>query len=100
MRHAEELEPERGTAIRSADEYPVVLRYDGSRARPSRVLLMANGLWRVDWIEGLVSLYRSDPRGHLKLGYDPRHLRTWRASSERGEKHAPCRIMGLAHRRT
>lgn len=79
----------------SVDEYPVVLRCDGLRGRPSRVLLMGNGMWRVDWIEGLVSLYRADPRGHLKLGYEPKHLRWWRPPSERDEKSAPRLIAGL-----
>ena len=62
------------------EEYPVVIRSDGLRSRPARVLLMTNGRWRVDWIGGLISLYRGDPRAHLKLGYDPQHLRFWRPS--------------------
>ena len=70
-------------------EYPVVLRCDGLRARPSRVLQMANGAWQVDWVGGVVSLYRADPRGHLELGYEPKHLRWWRPSGERQETTAP-----------
>jgi hypothetical protein len=81
----------------SDEEYPVVLRCDGSRGRPSRVLVMANGLWRVDWIGGLVSLYRTDPRGHLELGYDPKHLRWWQPSPEYDEKSAPRSIVGLGN---
>ena len=81
--------------MRSVAEYPVALRADGLRARPSHVLLMANGVWRVDWIGGLVSLYRSDPRGHLKLGYDPKHLRWWQPPPEHDERRAPRSILGL-----
>jgi hypothetical protein len=36
---------------------------------------MPSGFWRVDWIDGLVSTYRGDPREHLRLGYEPKHLR-------------------------
>jgi hypothetical protein len=36
---------------------------------------MQSGLWRVDWIDGLVSTYHRDPREHLRLGYEPKHLR-------------------------
>jgi len=79
----------------SDEEYPVVLRCDGLRTRPSRVLVMANGLWRVDWIGGLVSVYRGDPRGHLELGYEPKHLRWWRPTSEHGEKRAAGPVVGL-----
>jgi hypothetical protein len=74
--------------MNSVIEYPVVLRCDGLRTRPSRVLQMANGAWRVDWIGGLVSLYRADPRGHLELGYEPKHLRWWRPSAQHDERTA------------
>ena len=71
------------------EDYPVVLRCDGLRARPSAVQLVANGVWRVDWVGGLVSLYREDPRHDLELGYEPKHLRWWLPASERGrEKRA------------
>jgi hypothetical protein len=80
--------------MHSIDEYPVVLRCDGLRARPSQVLLIANGRWRVDWIGGLVSLYRADPRGHLKLGHEPKHLRWWQPSSEHDTSSAPRPIAG------
>jgi len=79
----------------SAEQYPVVLRCDGSRTRPSRVVLMANGVWRVGWIGGLVSLYRADPRKHLLLGYDPSHLRWWRPPEERADRTASRPIIGL-----
>jgi hypothetical protein len=79
----------------SAQKYPVVLRCDGLRGRPSRALLLADGMWRVDWTEGLVSVYRADPRGHLKLGYEPKHLRWWRPSPEPEEETAPRRIVRL-----
>ena len=83
----------------AVDEYPVVLRCDGLRGRPSRVLLMGSGMWRVDWTEGLVSLYRADPRGHLKLGYEPRHLRSWRQPFDGDETSASAPIAGLGRRR-
>jgi hypothetical protein len=54
--------------------YPMVLMCDGGRGRPRSVELLPNGLWRVDWIGGLMSRYRGDPREHLRLGYEPRHL--------------------------
>ena len=58
----------------TTEQYPMLLKSDGSRARPWQVEPLTNGLWRVDWIGGLVSLYRDDPRAHLRLGYDPKHL--------------------------
>jgi hypothetical protein len=58
----------------TTDQYPMVLKSDGCRARPRQVEPLTNGLWRVDWSGGLVSLYRDDPRAHLRLGYDPKHL--------------------------
>jgi len=79
----------------SVEQYPVVLRCDGLRGRPSRVLLMGNGMWRVDWIEGLVSLYRTDPRGHLRLGYDPGHLRWWQPPAQHEDESAPRPIVHL-----
>jgi hypothetical protein len=82
--------------VRSVEEYPVVLLCDGLRARPSRVAVMTNGLWRVDWVGGLVSLYRADPRDHLKLGYEPKHLRRWQPSSVQHEQ-SPFRRAGLDH---
>jgi hypothetical protein len=81
----------------SGDEYPVVLRCDGLRGRPSRVLLMGNGMWRVDWTGGLVSLYRTDPRAHLRLGYEPRHLRWWRTPQQYEENRAPRPVVGPGH---
>jgi hypothetical protein len=81
----------------SFEEYPVVLRCDGLRGRPSQVVLMGNGMWRVDWIEGLVSLYRADPRAHLRLGYEPRHLRWWQPSRQYEENCAPRPVVGLGH---
>lgn len=83
--------------MRFVEEYPVVLRCDGLRARPSRVLLTANGAWRVDWIGGVVSLYRADPRGHLALGYEPKHLRWWRPLPEQHEQSVSRPIVGLGH---
>jgi hypothetical protein len=59
----------------TVEQYPMVLRTDGPRGRPRHVESMPNGLWRVDWIDGLVSTYRRDPREHLRLGYEPKHLR-------------------------
>jgi hypothetical protein len=85
--------------MRSVEVYPVTLRCDGLRARPVRVALMANGLWRVDWIGGLVSLYRADPSGHLKLGYEPRHLRWWQPAPERDQKNPSHPIVGHGLRR-
>jgi hypothetical protein len=57
------------------DGYPVVLMSNGGRGRPHRAVPLPNGVWRVDWIGGLASQYRRDPRAHLKLGYEPGHLR-------------------------
>jgi hypothetical protein len=57
------------------EPYPIVIACDGSRRRPGRVMPLEDGGWRVDWIDGAVTLYRRDPRAHLRLGYDPRHLR-------------------------
>jgi hypothetical protein len=57
------------------EQYPMVLRSDGARGRPQRVEPMPSGAWRVDWIGGVVSIYRRDPREHLRLGYEPKHLR-------------------------
>ena len=73
----------------SVEVFPMALRSDGLRARPSRVVSMANELWRVDWIGGLVSLYRADPSGDLRLGYDPKHLLWWPLASEHHEEAAP-----------
>jgi hypothetical protein len=81
----------------SVEEYPVVLRCDGLRGRPSRVLLIGNGMWRVDWTEGLVSLYRTDPRSHLRLGYEPRHLRWGQPPRQYEENRAPRPVVGLGH---
>jgi hypothetical protein len=55
--------------------YPIVITCDGSRRRPGRVMPLEGGGWRVDWIDGAMTQYRCDPRAHLRLGYDPRHLR-------------------------
>jgi hypothetical protein len=55
--------------------YPVVLTCEGPRQRPLDVIEVENGYWRVDWIGGPATHYRRDPREHLRLGYDPRHLR-------------------------
>ncbi len=57
------------------ERYPIAITCDGSRRRPGSVRPMPNEGWRVDWIDGPVTLYRRDPRAHLRLGYDPRHLR-------------------------
>jgi len=78
----------RGGATRPMEEYPIVVRRDGLRARPSHVLLMANRLWRVEWPGGLVSLYRADPRAFLRLGYEPNDRRWGRPSPEHTEKSA------------
>jgi hypothetical protein len=59
----------------SGEQYPMVLRSDGPRGRPRHVEPMPSGLWRVDWIDVLASMYRRDPRAHLRLGYEPKHLR-------------------------
>jgi hypothetical protein len=83
--------------MRSVDEYPVVLRCDGLRARPSRVRLMANGLWQVDWIGGLVSVYRGDPRLHLQLGYEPKHLRWWHSRPGQAERAVSGPTVALGH---
>ena len=53
---------------------PIVLTADGSRRCPRGVMPMPNENWRVEWIDGLATLYRRDPRAHLRLGYDPGHL--------------------------
>jgi hypothetical protein len=58
----------------TAEQYPMVLRSNGARGRPRHVEPMVGGFWRVDWIDGPVSIYRRDPRAHLRLGYDPKHL--------------------------
>jgi len=86
--------------MRSAEGYPVVIQCDGPRDRPSQALLLANGLWRVDWVGGLVSVYRADPRDHLKLGYDPRHLRYWQASPECGPNRTSYPALGRGARRS
>jgi len=70
-------------------EFPVVLRCDGLRSRPWRVLSMSNGLWRVDWVGGLVSAYRANPTEYLKLGYEPKHLRCWQPSPKDDDTNAP-----------
>jgi hypothetical protein len=57
------------------EQYPMVLRSDGQRGRPRHVERSPTGSWRVDWIDGALSEYRRDPRGHLRLGYEPKHLR-------------------------
>ena len=44
----------------------------GSRARPRAAVLLTDGLWRVDWIDGSETIYDRDPRGHLLLGYEPK----------------------------
>jgi hypothetical protein len=62
--------------VPSVRVYPLVLRSDGLHARPARVMLMPQGVWRVDWAGGLPSLYRADPRRCLALGYEPKHLRS------------------------
>jgi len=80
-----------------AQEYPVVLRCDGVRARPGRVLLMGNGAWRVDWLGGLVSIYRADPRGHLACGYEPGHLQWWRSSPRHDETSGARPIADRSH---
>ena len=56
------------------EQYPMVLKSNGARGRPRHVALMLSGFWRVDWIDGLVSTYWGDPRAHLRLGYEPKHL--------------------------
>jgi len=66
-----------------AEEYPQILRREDLGGRPLRVRTLKNGLWRVDWTGGLVSLYRADPREYLRRGCEPRHLRSWRASAQR-----------------
>lgn len=57
------------------ERYPFVLRCEGSRVRPRRVALLPNIGWRVDWMDGRVTVYSWDPRADLRLGYDPKHLR-------------------------
>ena len=59
----------------SSEHYPMVLICEGGRGRPRNVAPLPDGSWRVDWIGGIVSLYRRDPREHLRLGYEPKHLR-------------------------
>ena len=81
------------------EQYPVVLRCEGLRARPVRVQVTPSGAWRVDWIGGLVTLYRRDPRGHLERGYEPKHLRWWQPPPEYGEKSASGPMVGVGHRR-
>jgi len=70
------------------EEYPQLRWCEELQARPLRVRLLRNGLWKVDWTGGLVSLYRSDPRGYLERGHEPRHLRGFRASPEPGSTEA------------
>src|SRR5438067_1164719 len=48
------------------EQYPMVLRSDGPRGRPRHVKRLPSGSWRVDWIDGFLSVYRADPRGHLR----------------------------------
>ena len=57
------------------EPYPFVLRCEGFRVRPRRVALLPDMRWRVDWMDGRVTVYCCDPREHLRLGYDPKHLR-------------------------
>ena len=57
------------------EQDPMVLRSDGPRGRPRQVERLPSGSRRVDWIEGVLSAYRGDPRGQLRLGYEPKHLR-------------------------
>ena len=57
------------------EQYPMVLRSGRPRGRPHHVEPLPGGSWRVDWIDGVVSVYRCDPREHLRLGYEPKHLR-------------------------
>jgi hypothetical protein len=45
----------------TVEQYPMVLKSNGARGRPRHVEPMLSGLWRVDWIDGLVSTYRGDP---------------------------------------
>jgi hypothetical protein len=61
------------------DLYPLVLMSNGGRGRPHRSEPLPNGSWRVEWIGGLASHYWRDPRAHLKLGYEPGHLRVFGA---------------------
>jgi hypothetical protein len=58
----------------TVEQYPMVLKSNGARGRPCHVEPMLSGFWRVDWTDGLVSTYREDPRAHLRLGYEPKHL--------------------------
>lgn len=48
---------------------------EGGQARPRCAQLLPGGLWRIEWVGGGVAFYRRDPREHLRLGYDPKHLR-------------------------
>lgn len=82
-------------AMQPFEEYPVVLRCDGLRARPSRVLPMENGLWQVDWTGGLVSVYRADPSRDLKRGFEPGHLRWWRPPPQPNQKRGSHPTAGL-----
>lgn len=43
----------------------------GGSGHPRQVELLPNGLWRVDWRGGLVSLYEHDPRPAFASGYEP-----------------------------
>lgn len=63
------MSAEQDTAVRSA--YPVCITRGGGRDRPRRVERLQNGLWRVDWISGIVTLYDNCPRGSLILGHEP-----------------------------
>jgi hypothetical protein len=46
----------------TADRYPMVLRREGCQARPRCVEPLGDGRWRVDLMEGSVTLYQQDPR--------------------------------------
>jgi hypothetical protein len=59
----------------TVEQYPMVLKSNGARGRPRHVEPILGGFWRVAWIDGPVSIYRGDPRAHLRLGYEPTHLR-------------------------
>ena len=58
----------------TVDQYPMVLKSNGARGRPRHVEPILGGFWRVDWMDGPVSIYHRDPRAHLRLGYEPTHL--------------------------
>jgi len=51
--------------------YPDAITQFGVRDRPLRVDPISRGLWRVEWRSGVVTLYRSDPRAELMIGYEP-----------------------------